>query len=239
MVVFRINFTVSFSLPDAADSCPLWPDVVLQTIINCFSIICISFSRTQFKEESKPNCIQWRWQWLVFLSVAGDCACSIVLLFLQTAAHKMLAHYLTESSMQWWLQLRQGTNPTITHIKYVQWPWLVFLSVAGNSAYIIGTLAESELGCCRIMALARGRHSESRRILGDLTRMLTFDDAESVMNAAGTMGTLVSSYMCICVCVWNMGAVIDWWDVVTEGFGVNVVTGWLLYCVGRWRIKRD
>ena len=43
------------------------------------------------------------------------------------------------------------------------------------------------------MALAKGRHSESRRILGDLTRMLTFDDAESVMNAAGTMGTLVSA----------------------------------------------
>ena len=73
--------------------------------------------------------------------------------------------------------------------------------MAGNSAYIIGTLAESDLGCCRIMALAKGRHSESRRILGDLTRMLTFDDAESVMNAAGTMGTLVSVCACVCVCV--------------------------------------
>ena len=64
--------------------------------------------------------------------------------------------------------------------------------VAGNAAYIIGTLAESELGCYRILSLAKGRHPESRKILSDLTRMLTFDDAESVMNAAGTMGTLVS-----------------------------------------------
>jgi hypothetical protein len=67
--------------------------------------------------------------------------------------------------------------------------------VAGNSAYIIGTLAESDLGCGRIMALAKSRHAESRRILADLTRMLTFDDAESVMNAAGTMGTLVSVFL--------------------------------------------
>ena len=64
--------------------------------------------------------------------------------------------------------------------------------VAGNSAYIIGTLAESELGCMRILSLAHGSSQESKRILPDLTRMLTFDDSESVMNAAGTMGTLVS-----------------------------------------------
>ena len=63
--------------------------------------------------------------------------------------------------------------------------------VAGNSAYIIGTIAETEMGCHRILGLAKGEHFESRKILPDLTRMLTFDDAESVMNAAGTMGTLV------------------------------------------------
>ncbi|XP_060068103.1 uncharacterized protein LOC132548269 [Ylistrum balloti] len=67
--------------------------------------------------------------------------------------------------------------------------------VAGNSAYIIGTLAESDLGCSRILGLAKGRHGDqSRKILPDLTRMLAFDDAESVMNAAGTMGTLAESY---------------------------------------------
>ncbi|XP_033764202.1 uncharacterized protein LOC117345255 isoform X3 [Pecten maximus] len=66
--------------------------------------------------------------------------------------------------------------------------------VAGNSAYIIGTLAESDLGCSRILGLAKGKHGESRKILPDLTRMLAFDDAESVMNAAGTMGTLAESF---------------------------------------------
>ncbi|KAK3087329.1 hypothetical protein FSP39_004729 [Pinctada imbricata] len=66
--------------------------------------------------------------------------------------------------------------------------------VAGNSAYIIGTIAETEMGCHRILGLAKGEHSERRKILPDLTRMLTFDDAESVMNAAGTMGTLAEGY---------------------------------------------
>ena len=64
--------------------------------------------------------------------------------------------------------------------------------VAGNSAYIIGTLAESDIGCMRILSLAKGGSTESKKILPDLTKMLTFDDSESVMNAAGTMGTLVS-----------------------------------------------
>lgn len=63
--------------------------------------------------------------------------------------------------------------------------------VAGNSAYIMGTLAESDLGCMRILSLVNGGSRESKKILPDLTRMLTFDDSESVMNAAGTMGTLV------------------------------------------------
>ena len=67
-----------------------------------------------------------------------------------------------------------------------------FDRVAGNAAYIIGTLAESDLGCMRILSLAKGGSKESKKILPDLTRMLTFDDSESVMNAAGTMGTLVS-----------------------------------------------
>ncbi|XP_063423739.1 uncharacterized protein LOC134707680 isoform X3 [Mytilus trossulus] len=66
--------------------------------------------------------------------------------------------------------------------------------VAGNAAYIIGTLAESELGCYRILGLSKSPHAESRRILPDLTNMLGFDDSESVMNAAGTMGTLAESH---------------------------------------------
>ena len=47
----------------------------------------------------------------------------------------------------------------------------------------------------RILSLAHGSSQESKKILPDLTRMLTFDDSESVMNAAGTMGTLVGIHI--------------------------------------------
>lgn len=49
------------------------------------------------------------------------------------------------------------------------------------------------MGCLRILALANSQNPETSGILNDLTNMLTFDDTESVMNAAGTMGTLVSN----------------------------------------------
>lgn len=67
----------------------------------------------------------------------------------------------------------------------------MYFRVAGNAAYILGTLAESEIGCLRVLSLVNGSSSDSKKILPHLTRMLTFDDSESVMNAAGTMGTLV------------------------------------------------
>ena len=66
--------------------------------------------------------------------------------------------------------------------------------VAGNAAYILGTIAESELGCFRVISLTTGKNNESSKILSDLTNMLAFDDSESVMNAAGTMGTLVRKH---------------------------------------------
>ena len=65
--------------------------------------------------------------------------------------------------------------------------------VAGNSAYILGTLAESENGCFRVLSLTSHSHPDARKILSDLTNMLLFEDSESVMNAAGTMGTLVKT----------------------------------------------
>ena len=64
--------------------------------------------------------------------------------------------------------------------------------MAGNAAYILGTLAESESGSMRVISLTASVHPEAKKILLDLTTMLSFDDSESVMNAAGTMGTLVS-----------------------------------------------
>ncbi|XP_072015377.1 uncharacterized protein [Amphiura filiformis] len=63
--------------------------------------------------------------------------------------------------------------------------------VAGNSAYIFGTLAEHGHGQSRVMSLINGEHPHN--ILADLTTMLEYDDTESVMNAAGTLGTLAES----------------------------------------------
>ena len=65
--------------------------------------------------------------------------------------------------------------------------------VAGNAAYVLGTLAESDLGCYRVISLTNSKHPDSDRIMRDLSDMLLCEDAESVMNAAGTMGTLVST----------------------------------------------
>ncbi|XP_071801751.1 uncharacterized protein [Asterias amurensis] len=63
--------------------------------------------------------------------------------------------------------------------------------VAGNAAYIFGTLAENQEGQMRVMSIINGSHPQT--ILPDLTNMLDYDDDESVMNAAGTLGTLAES----------------------------------------------
>uniref|UniRef100_H2Y1V7 Armadillo repeat-containing domain-containing protein n=3 Tax=Ciona intestinalis TaxID=7719 RepID=H2Y1V7_CIOIN len=63
--------------------------------------------------------------------------------------------------------------------------------VASNAAYVIGSLAETELGAQRVLSLTKGRKAAS--IMKDLTRMLTSDDPECVINAAGTLGTLAET----------------------------------------------
>ncbi|XP_078489668.1 uncharacterized protein LOC100180399 [Ciona intestinalis] len=63
--------------------------------------------------------------------------------------------------------------------------------VASNAAYVIGSLAETELGAQRVLSLTKGRKAAS--IMKDLTKMLTSDDPECVMNAAGTLGTLAET----------------------------------------------
>nr|CAB3262567.1 uncharacterized protein LOC100180399 [Phallusia mammillata] len=63
--------------------------------------------------------------------------------------------------------------------------------IASNAAYVIGSLAETELGSHRVLSLTKGRKSGS--IIQDLTRMLESEDQECVMNAAGTLGTLAET----------------------------------------------
>lgn len=65
--------------------------------------------------------------------------------------------------------------------------------IAGNAAFILGTLAETEAGKRRVISLTESRHVEKTRILPDLVTLLGSTDSESVMNAAGTIGTLAES----------------------------------------------
>ena len=67
----------------------------------------------------------------------------------------------------------------------------MFYSIAGNASYVIGTLAETDLGKKRIAQICAERGDQARNILPALIAMLDMVETETVMNAAGTMGTLV------------------------------------------------
>ena len=69
----------------------------------------------------------------------------------------------------------------------------VFARAAGNAAYILGTIAETPPGHARVVSLATG--PEGGRLLHDLTHLFSNDDPETVMNAVGTLGTLVGLEM--------------------------------------------
>ena len=56
---------------------------------------------------------------------------------------------------------------------------------------MIGTLAEMEMGKKRVVQICTENSGQAARILPTLNEMLGLDDLETVMNAAGTMGTLV------------------------------------------------
>ena len=66
------------------------------------------------------------------------------------------------------------------------------LRVSGNSAYVFGTIAESSEGIERIVGLLNNKKNpESNNILLNLVNMLKSTDYECLMNAAGTIGTIV------------------------------------------------
>ena len=66
---------------------------------------------------------------------------------------------------------------------------------AGNASYVIGTLAETDLGKRQIVQICTDKGDQAKKILPALTNMLDMADTETVMNAAGTMGTLVRLYI--------------------------------------------
>lgn len=64
--------------------------------------------------------------------------------------------------------------------------------MSGNSAYVFGTIAETNDGIERILGLLNNEsHPEAHRILPYLIRLLKTSDFECMMNAAGTIGTIV------------------------------------------------
>lgn len=69
------------------------------------------------------------------------------------------------------------------------------LRVSGNSAYVFGTIAETVDGINRVLTLLNNKsHPESIKVLNYLVKLLRSTDYECMMNAAGTIGTIVSIY---------------------------------------------
>ena len=65
--------------------------------------------------------------------------------------------------------------------------------IAGNESYVVGSLAETSLGCSRIIRVCTNSAvDDESEVLLNLTSLLDVSDAETVLNAAGTLGTLVS-----------------------------------------------
>ena len=83
------------------------------------------------------------------------------------------------------------------------------LRVSGNSAYVFGTIAETTHGIERVIGLLQNEsHPESKNILGYLVTLLRSSDYECLMNAAGTIGTIVSSSTdTFSVPNWNLGRI--------------------------------
>ncbi len=69
------------------------------------------------------------------------------------------------------------------------------LRVSGNSAYVFGTIAESQDGIDRITNLLNNGNYDSHNVLSYLVKLLKTSDYECLMNAAGTIGTIVSSHI--------------------------------------------
>ena len=69
------------------------------------------------------------------------------------------------------------------------------LRVSGNSAYVFGTIGETSDGIERVVGLLKNKnHPDSIKILSYLVDLLKSTDYECLMNAAGTIGTIVSNF---------------------------------------------
>ncbi|XP_007898569.2 uncharacterized protein LOC103183109 [Callorhinchus milii] len=65
--------------------------------------------------------------------------------------------------------------------------------LCSHVAYVLGTIAENETGAQSLVAVGQSQTSASHGLLHDLNAMLKWSDAEAVMNAAGTLGTMAET----------------------------------------------
>eukprot|EP00118_Oscarella_pearsei_P006773 m.31278 g.31278 ORF g.31278 m.31278 type:complete len:944 (+) comp31472_c0_seq1:44-2875(+) len=84
------------------------------------------------------------------------------------------------------LSWREWSNILATLLNILGWKQT---RVSGNASFVLGSLAETELGRHRLLSL----HSSEVRMLHDLATLLACGDEEAAMNAAGTIGTLLET----------------------------------------------
>lgn len=65
--------------------------------------------------------------------------------------------------------------------------------LCSNAAYILGSIAENEVGSQRLVTMAQCCPQESADLLANLTGMLKWTDEEAVMNVAGALGTMAET----------------------------------------------
>lgn len=89
---------------------------------------------------------------------------------------KFLEHYGSEDFLWGLVKLMSSEN----------------LRISGNSAYVFGTIAESDEGIGRIVYMLNNKaNPESANVLPYLVKLLKSADYECMMNAAGSIGTIV------------------------------------------------
>ncbi|XP_072096619.1 uncharacterized protein [Mobula birostris] len=65
--------------------------------------------------------------------------------------------------------------------------------LCSDVAYILGTIAENEVGAQHLLKTAQTQPRESGSLLGNLNAMLKWTDDEAVMNAAGALSTMAET----------------------------------------------
>jgi hypothetical protein len=72
---------------------------------------------------------------------------------------------------------------------------LFFHSICGNSAYILGSAVEIESGLKQFLSIfSTDRTPNTVDIIRIFCHLLTHSDSECVLNAAGTLGTIVCRF---------------------------------------------